>query len=45
MLDLVLAGLARHLPPSTVTTEAVNCHDVGILLVRLCTHLLKWLVR
>ena len=26
MLDLVLAGLARHLPPFTVTTEAVNCH-------------------
>ena len=26
MLDLVLAALARHLPPFTVTTEAVNCH-------------------
>ena len=26
MLDLVLAGLARHLPPFAVTTEAVNCH-------------------
>jgi tRNA-splicing ligase RtcB len=26
MLDLVLAGLARHLPPFIVTTEAVNCH-------------------
>ena len=26
MLDLVLSGLARHLPPFTVTTEAVNCH-------------------
>jgi len=26
MLDLVLAGLARHLPLFTVTTEAVNCH-------------------
>ncbi|MDG3065479.1 RtcB family protein [Thauera mechernichensis] len=26
MLDLVLAGLARHLPPFTVTTEVVNCH-------------------
>jgi tRNA-splicing ligase RtcB len=26
MLDLVLAGLARHLPPFSVTTEAVNCH-------------------
>ncbi|WP_415259265.1 RtcB family protein [Thauera phenylacetica] len=26
MLDLVLTGLARHLPPFTVTTEAVNCH-------------------
>ena len=26
MLELVLAGLARHLPPFTVTTEAVNCH-------------------
>lgn len=26
MLDLVLAGLERHLPPFTVTTEAVNCH-------------------
>lgn len=26
MLELVLKGLARHLPPFTVTTEAVNCH-------------------
>ena len=26
MLDLVLAALARHLPPFVVTTEAVNCH-------------------
>lgn len=26
MLELVLAGLARHLPPFAVTTEAVNCH-------------------
>lgn len=26
MLDLVLTGLRRHLPPFTVTTEAVNCH-------------------
>ena len=26
MLVLVLSGLARHLPPFTVTTEAVNCH-------------------
>ena len=26
MLELVLAALARHLPPFTVTTEAVNCH-------------------
>ena len=26
MLNLVLAALARHLPPFTVTTEAVNCH-------------------
>jgi tRNA-splicing ligase RtcB len=26
MLDLVLAALARHLPPFTVTTEVVNCH-------------------
>lgn len=26
MLDLVLAGLRRHLPPFKVTTEAVNCH-------------------
>ena len=26
MLELVLAGLQRHLPPFTVTTEAVNCH-------------------
>ncbi len=26
MLGLVLAALARHLPPFTVTTEAVNCH-------------------
>ena len=26
MLELVLQGLARHLPPFTVTTEAVNCH-------------------
>ena len=26
MLDLVLAALARHLPPFTVTSEVVNCH-------------------
>ena len=26
MLDLALKGLAKHLPPFTVTTEAVNCH-------------------
>ena len=26
MLDLVLQGLARHLPPFSVTTEVVNCH-------------------
>ena len=26
MLVLVLAALQRHLPPFTVTTEAVNCH-------------------
>lgn len=26
MLDLTLKALARHLPPFTVTTEAVNCH-------------------
>ena len=26
MLELVLAALRRHLPPFTVTTEAVNCH-------------------
>jgi len=26
MLELVLAELARYLPPFTVTTEAVNCH-------------------
>lgn len=26
MLDLVLKGLEKHLPPFTVTTEAVNCH-------------------
>ena len=26
MLDLVLAALARHLPPFAITTEAVNCH-------------------
>ena len=26
MLNLVLAALARHLPPFAVTTEAVNCH-------------------
>lgn len=26
MLELVLAALARHLPPFIVTTEAVNCH-------------------
>ncbi len=26
MLDLVLTALARHLPPFSVTTEAVNCH-------------------
>ena len=26
MLDLVLAALARHLPPFDVTIEAVNCH-------------------
>jgi tRNA-splicing ligase RtcB len=26
MLNLVLAALARHLPPFTVTSEVVNCH-------------------
>jgi tRNA-splicing ligase RtcB len=26
MLELVLAALARHLPPFTVTDEVVNCH-------------------
>lgn len=26
MLELVLKGLEKHLPPFTVTTEAVNCH-------------------
>jgi tRNA-splicing ligase RtcB (3'-phosphate/5'-hydroxy nucleic acid ligase) len=26
MMDLVLAAMARHVPPFTVTTEAVNCH-------------------
>lgn len=26
MLELTLKALARHLPPFTVTTEAVNCH-------------------
>lgn len=26
MMDLVLAALARHLPPFEVTGEAVNCH-------------------
>ena len=26
MLELVLVALQRHLPPFTVTTEAVNCH-------------------
>ena len=26
MLDLVLDGLRRHLPPFAVTSEAVNCH-------------------
>lgn len=26
MLELVLTGLARHLPPFEVTTHAVNCH-------------------
>lgn len=26
MLDLVLAALARHLPPFVVTSEVVNCH-------------------
>jgi tRNA-splicing ligase RtcB len=26
MLELVLAALARHLPPFDVTAEAVNCH-------------------
>jgi tRNA-splicing ligase RtcB len=26
MMDLVLAALARHLPPFTVTGEVVNCH-------------------
>ena len=26
MLDLVLRGLARHLPPFSVEAEAVNCH-------------------
>ena len=31
MLDLVLDALARHLPPFTVTTEAVNCHHNYVL--------------
>jgi tRNA-splicing ligase RtcB len=26
MIDLVLAALARHLPPFVVTSEVVNCH-------------------
>jgi tRNA-splicing ligase RtcB len=26
MMDLVLAGLRRHLPPFTVTESAINCH-------------------
>jgi tRNA-splicing ligase RtcB (3'-phosphate/5'-hydroxy nucleic acid ligase) len=26
MLDLVLTALERHLPPFTVTTQAINCH-------------------
>ncbi len=26
MMDLVLAGMRRHLPPFEVTQEAVNCH-------------------
>jgi tRNA-splicing ligase RtcB len=26
MMDLVFAAMRRHLPPFTVTTEAVNCH-------------------
>lgn len=26
MMELVLAALARHLPPFVVTTEVVNCH-------------------
>ncbi len=26
MMNLVLAGLRRHLPPFTVTSEVVNCH-------------------
>jgi tRNA-splicing ligase RtcB len=26
LLELVLAALTRHLPPFSVTTEAVNCH-------------------
>lgn len=26
MLGLVLAALAKHLPPFSITTEAVNCH-------------------
>ena len=26
MMDLVLAAMTRHLPPFTITTEAVNCH-------------------
>ena len=26
MMDLVLAGLERHLPPFEVTSEVVNCH-------------------
>ena len=26
MMDLVLAAMRRHLPPFSVTTEAVNCH-------------------
>ena len=30
MLELVLAALQRHLPPFTVTTEAVNCHHTYV---------------
>jgi tRNA-splicing ligase RtcB len=26
MLELILAGMRRHLPPFAVTREAVNCH-------------------